>query len=103
MFFFQSSTDCSAQDVKNAQSDPDAVIVDCRTHSEASAGSVKGAHVKDWLGGELHQVISSWDKSKSYYLYCRSGNRSKQATQFMRKHGFENVYNAGGYSNLRDL
>lgn len=44
-----------------------------------------------------------WDKSKKYYLYCRSGNRSKQATQFMRKHGFENVYNAGGYSKLRDL
>lgn len=103
MFFFQSATDCSAQDVKNAQSDPNAVIVDCRTHSEASAGSVKGAHVKDWLGGELHQAISSWDKSKKYFLFCRSGNRSKQATQFMRSQGFENVYNAGGYGNLRDL
>lgn len=103
MFFFQSATDCSAQDVKNAQSDPHAVIVDCRTHSEASAGSVKGAHVKDWLGGELHQAISSWDKSKKYFLFCRSGNRSKQATQFMRSHGFENVYNAGGYDKLRDL
>lgn len=103
MFFFQSATDCSAQDVKNAQSDPNAVIVDCRTHSEASAGSVKGAHVKDWLGGELHQAISSWDKSKKYFLFCRSGNRSKQATQFMRSQGFENVYNAGGYGKLRDL
>lgn len=103
MFFFQSATDCSAQDVKNAQSDPNAVIVDCRTHSEASAGSVKGAHVKDWLGGELHQAISSWDKSKKYFLFCRSGNRSKQATQFMRSQGFENVYNAVGYGKLRDL
>jgi rhodanese-related sulfurtransferase len=103
MFFFQSSTDCSAQDVKNAQSDPNAVIVDCRTHSEASAGSVKGAHVKDWLGGELHQAISSWDKSKKYYLFCRSGNRSGQATKFMRSHGFENVYNAGSISNLAGL
>ena len=103
MFFFQSATDCSAQDVKNAQSDSNAVIVDCRTHSEASADSVKGAHVKDWLGGELHQAISSWDKSKKYYLFCRNGNRSKQATQFMWSQGFENVYNAGGYGKLRDL
>ena len=100
MFFFQSAIDCSAQDVKNAQSDPNAVIVDCRTHSEASAGSVKGAHVKDWLGGELHQAISSWDKSKKYYLYCRSGNRSGQAAKFMLSHGFESVYNEGSISNL---
>jgi phage shock protein E len=89
--------------VKNAQSDPNAVIVDCRTHSEASAGSVKGAHVKDWLGGELHQAISSWDKSKKYYLFCRSGNRSGQATKFMRSHGFQHVYNAGSISNLAGL
>lgn len=103
MFFFKSSTDCSPQDVKNAQSDANAVIVDCRTHSEANAGSIKGAHVKDWLAGELHQAISSWDKTKKYYLFCRSGNRSSQATKFMRANGFEHVYNADSISNLTGL
>ena len=103
MFFFRFRTDCSPQDVKNAQSDANAVIVDCRTHSEANAGSIKGANVKDWLAGELHQAISSWDKTKKYYLFCRSGNRSSQATKFMRAIGFEHVYNAGSISNLTGL
>jgi len=103
MFFFQRAVDCTPSDVHQAQSNPDAVIIDCRTHSEARGGSVRGAHVKDWLGGELHRAVSQWDKDKSYYLFCRSGNRSKQAATFMRKQGFERVFNAGGYDQLRDI
>ena len=50
MFFFQRTVDCTLSDVQQAQRNPDAVIIDCRTHSEARGGSVRGAHVKDWLG-----------------------------------------------------
>ena len=100
MFFFQSSTDCKPQDVHNAIGNPDAVILDCRTHGEASTGTVKGAVVKDWLGGELHQAVSSLDKSKAYYLYCRSGNRSSQAAKFLKSQGFDRVYNAGSIGGL---
>ena len=103
MFFFQCAVDCTPSDVQQAQNNPDAIIIDYRTHSEALGGSVRGAHVKDWLGGELHRAVSQWDKVQSYYLFSRSGNRSKQAVTFMRKQGFERVFNAGGYDQLRDL
>ena len=103
MFFFKSSTDCSAADVRAAIDDPNAIILDCRSHGEAASGVVRGAVVKDWLSGELHQSIGSMDKSKSYYLYCRSGNRSNQATQFMRSQGFDKVFNAGSVGALINL
>jgi rhodanese-related sulfurtransferase len=35
------------------------------------------------------------DKSKTYFLYCRSGNRSSQACRYMQESGF-NTYNLVG-------
>ena len=43
--------------------------------------------------------VEKLDKSKNYYIYCRSGNRSGQACQIMDKLGFENTYNLmGGFN-----
>jgi rhodanese-related sulfurtransferase len=39
--------------------------------------------------------IESMDKSKTYYVYCRSGGRSFQACMLMQAKGF-NTYNLAG-------
>ena len=44
------------------------------------------------LGEELDKL----DKSKHYYLYCRSGNRSGQACALMNARGFSAAYNLMG-------
>jgi rhodanese-related sulfurtransferase len=36
------------------------------------------------------------DKSKTYAVYCRSGNRSGQATALMAKDGFTSIFNLEG-------
>jgi rhodanese-related sulfurtransferase len=36
------------------------------------------------------------DKSKNYYVYCRSGARSEQACHLMSQMGFENTFNLLG-------
>ncbi|MDZ7680804.1 MAG: rhodanese-like domain-containing protein [Fodinibius sp.] len=46
--------------------------------------------------------LKSLDKDKTYYLYCRTGNRSGQAAELMVENGFDNVYNIGGYQDLVD-
>ena len=40
--------------------------------------------------------IEKLDKSKSYFVYCRSGARSGQACQLMSQMGFSAVYNLEG-------
>ena len=34
-------------------------------------------------------------------FFCRSGNRSGQATEFFKAQGLDNVYNGGGYEDMQ--
>ncbi len=39
---------------------------------------------------------------KPVVLFCRSGNRSGKALEFLSSQGLKNGYNGGGYVDLRD-
>ncbi len=79
------------------------VIIDVRTQDEYDSGHLAEANLQfDLMSGEFAQQLDSLDKSKTYYLYCRSGNRSGKASRLMKDKGFENVYNIGGYSDLKN-
>lgn len=74
-----------------------ALLVDVRTPEEFSGG-----HVEDALNvphDQIEERIAEFgpDRSRSIVLYCRSGRRSAAAAQDLRRHGFTNVFNAGGY------
>jgi rhodanese-related sulfurtransferase len=82
-------------------SDQNIVILDVRTTSEFAAGHLKGAIKMDFLSGEFAQKLDSLDISKSYYVYCRSGNRSSAACKQLAKVGCDKVYNLiGGYGSI---
>lgn len=77
------------------------IIIDVRTRGEYDAGHLaKAEYQYDVTTGEFEAKINSLDKTKTYYLYCRSGNRSGKAASIMKERGFTNVYNIGGYSEL---
>ncbi|MCC8360704.1 rhodanese-like domain-containing protein [Salinimicrobium sediminilitoris] len=80
--------------------DNDAVILDVRTEQEVEEGYIPGAKVIDiYKGQEFIDEIDKLDKSKNYYVYCRSGSRSGQACTIMDQKGFKNTYNLlGGFS-----
>jgi thioredoxin 1 len=75
---------------------PDAVIVDVRTPEEFSNGHLHNAKNFDWQGDQFDKQISSLDKSKSVFIYCHSGNRSRSAASNMRVSGFKKVYELEG-------
>ncbi len=76
-------------------------IIDVRTKQEYDNGHLKLTDAQyDFLNGDFQNQVDSFDKNKTYYLYCRSGNRSGQAARIMQKEGFENVYNIGGFEDL---
>jgi rhodanese-related sulfurtransferase len=73
------------------------VILDVRTSEEFESGYIKGALNMDIRGGaDFLASIEMLDKSKSYFVYCRSGARSGQACQLMSQMGFSAVYNLEG-------
>ena len=78
------------------KNDPNAVIIDVRTPGEYKEGHIKGAKLIDVTGPAFSTLIQEQDKSKTYYVYCRSGGRSGSACSAMHKMGFEKVYNLSG-------
>ena len=73
----------------------DAVLLDVRGEDEYAEGHIGGSVnipldrlPKTVPAGEL-------SKDKTYFVYCRSGARSKRACMFLEKSGFEAV-NIGG-------
>lgn len=79
-----------------------AVLLDVRTHEEFTTAHVKGAKNADYRGGAFAEEMNKWDKKKTYYLYCATGNRSGKAAKLMQEEGFEHVYNIGGFSALEE-
>mgnify|MGYP000238768056 CR=1 FL=1 len=81
--------------------DNNAFILDVRTEEELEEGIIPNAENIDiYLGQEFLNELEKLDKSKNYYVYCRSGNRSGQACAIMKSIGFENTNNLqGGFMN----
>lgn len=85
---------------KNFNEDTNAVLLDVRTDDEVSEGAIPGAiHHDFYQGQDFLTALEALDKSKNYYVYCRSGNRSGQTCLLMNQLGFENTFNLIGGMN----
>jgi len=70
------------------------ILLDVRTEEE-----YKERHISDVINipiSELESRIGELDKSKKIIVYCRSGGRSRTASETLVLHGFQNVYNMLG-------
>lgn len=95
------SIDISTKEFKEKRAEIEGVIIDVRTQSEYDEGHLTETdHQYDFTNGEFQSQLQNFDKEETYYLYCRTGNRSGQAARIMRNAGFENVYNVGGFEDL---
>ncbi|WP_273567726.1 rhodanese-like domain-containing protein [Maribacter halichondriae] len=83
------------------KSDDNAFVLDVRTPEEVEEGYIpKATNIDIYLGQDFLSELEKLDKTKNYYVYCRSGNRSGQACAIMNSIGFENAYNLeGGFMN----
>lgn len=79
------------------KNDSNAIILDVRTPGECSEGIMKSAVLIDFLdSATFQQEIQKLDKTKSYYVYCRSGNRSGQACQILDNLAIKSTFNLVG-------
>ena len=86
--------DLTVQQVNEIRNNPDVVLIDVREQWEYDAGHIP--NVKLIPLGQLPNRMSEIPKDKFVVMTCRSGNRSGQATKFLREQGFDNVHNMQG-------
>lgn len=91
-----SVTTLNVPDFSKKITDKSIVLLDVRTPAEFASGHISGATNIDFESGTFASDIIKLDKSRSYAVYCRSGNRSGQATALMAKDGFKSIFNLNG-------
>jgi len=91
-----STNNLSVSEFSNKVAEAGVVTLDVRTPGEFNEGHIEGALLVDFQSGNFENEIASLDKSKTYAVYCRSGNRSGQAVKVMSEAGFTNIYNLNG-------
>lgn len=78
------------------QASGDYLIVDVRRADEYAEGHIPGAiniANEDIIVSEPAELP---DKNQTIYVYCRSGNRSKQASAKLAAMGYKNIIEFGG-------
>lgn len=78
------------------ESDENYILLDVRRVDEFEAGHIPGAVnlPNEEIGTE--EIPSLPDKAQTIYIYCRSGNRSKQAADKLLALGYTNLIEFGG-------
>ncbi len=76
------------------EANPDIIVIDVRTPDEiAQTGAIENSINIDFKASDFKEKISVLDKDKEYILFCKSGNRSGQASKIMAEMGFSNINN----------
>lgn len=78
------------------QTEENYVILDVRTAQEFASGHIPGAVLlpNEIIGTEDIPLLP--DKDQLILVYCRSGNRSKQAAEKLAQLGYTNIVEFGG-------
>ncbi len=78
--------------------DKDVQLIDVRTSDEWADGIIDNAIKINVTADNFEKLaIEKLDKSKPVYIYCRSGGRSKIASEILLKNGFTPYNVLGGY------
>ena len=72
------------------------VIVDVRTPEEYDGGHIPNAILvpNESIGDDMPEALP--DKEATLLIYCRSGRRSKEASEKLLKLGYKSIYEFGG-------
>jgi rhodanese-related sulfurtransferase len=86
-------------ELKELLATKDIQLMDVRTPEEISEGFIKTAVFANYFDDDFKMKASNQlDKSKSVYLYCRSGNRSEKAGVILKEVGFNVIHVLGGFN-----
>lgn len=76
--------------------DSSVILLDIRTPEEFATGALINARNVDFYAPGFTAELNKLDKTKTYAIYCNSGNRTKTALAKMKDLGFISVYELSG-------
>jgi rhodanese-related sulfurtransferase len=83
--------------VEQIRNRDDVILIDVREDFEYAEGHIPGATLIPLK--QIPDRLAEIPTDKTVVAVCRSGNRSGQATDFLREQGFDNVHNMQGGMN----
>ncbi|MEN6293255.1 MAG: rhodanese-like domain-containing protein [Methanobacterium sp.] len=78
------------------RNDPDFVILDVRTPEEYDDGHIENAYLLTFKSGSFENELGKMDKNKKYFVYCRTGRKSRKAVELMKKRGYMEAHSIIG-------
>ncbi len=97
MFNIQQYTQITQEEAKHMMEQDDGhVIVDVRREDEYAEGHIPGAILIPNESIETEPPAELPDFDQIILVYCRTGRRSKEASQKLADMGYSNVYEFGG-------
>ena len=78
------------------ESEKDYIILDTREEYEYDSGHIPGAILIPYTEIEARAESEIFDKDKLILVYCRSGRRSKIASEALVRLGYTNIKEFGG-------
>lgn len=86
----------TAEEAKKMMDEGNVTVVDVRTASEYADGHIPGALLvpNETIADEASEMLP--DKDAVLLVHCRTGIRSKQASDKLVDLGYKNVYDFGG-------
>lgn len=88
--------DIDAEAFREMRLQENPIILDVRTPQELSEGVITNYRQINYFNTSFKEEIAGLEKSKTYLVYCRAGNRSSKVCKLMVKMGFERVLNLKG-------
>ena len=86
-----------SEGIERMANDEGYIILDVRRADEFKAGHIPGAVnlPNEEIGNEEIAILP--DEEQTIYIYCRSGNRSKQAANKLTALGYKSIVEFGGF------
>lgn len=86
----------TAEEAKSMMDGGGVIVVDVRTENEYKAGHIPGSILvpNETIDQEAAEVLP--DKDAVLLIHCRTGVRSKQASDTLVEMGYQNIYDFGG-------
>ncbi len=79
-----------------SQLNAEVILVDVRTPEEYKTGHIEGAINVSVTSDDFNKEIAKLPKTKTIYMYCKSGIRSQRAALKMKDLGFKKMIQLKG-------